>query len=54
MEQDFLLDRVKNKFYQKAGGYWERHEDLLVGPGLGNQAGITGALLMAQSVLPSQ
>ncbi len=54
MEQDFLLERVKDKFYQNAGGYWEQYENLLAVPGLGNQAGITGALLMAKNVLTTQ
>lgn len=51
MEQSFLLDRVKEKFYENANGYWARYDDLLVSPGLGNQAGITGALVMAQKAV---
>ena len=51
MEQSFLLERVKENFYQSVNGYWERFDNMLVNPGLGNQAGITGALVMAKSGL---
>ena len=47
MEQEFLLDMIQSEFDQLAGGYWQYPEDLIVRPELGNQSGITGALLMA-------
>ena len=53
MEQEFLLERVKEKFKQSAGGYWEEYDNLLVNPGLKNQAGIIGALCMAERALSS-
>ncbi len=54
MEQGFMLDRVREKFKQSAGGYWQESDDLLVRPGLGNQSGIIGALQMAYQSLPSE
>ncbi len=48
MEHAGMLERVQVRFDQDAGGYWQVVEDLLVRPGLGRQAGITGALLMAE------
>ena len=48
MEHAGMLERVKAKFDQYAGGYWEGLKDLLVCPALGGQAGVTGALLMAE------
>jgi len=47
MEQDFLLAKVRERYNQNAAGYWPRDGSLLVIPALGNQAGITGALVMA-------
>jgi len=49
MEQDFLLDMVRAELAELMGGYWQEHVDLLVRPQLENEAGITGALLMASS-----
>lgn len=49
MEQGFLLDMVKVELSQITGGYWQAHKDLLTLPALGDQAGITGALLMASA-----
>jgi len=51
MEQDFLLTKVREAYYQKTGGYWQHDESFLVSPEMGNQAGITGALVMASEVL---
>jgi fructokinase len=48
MEQKFLLSKVREKFRELAGGYWRENDALLVPPTMGNQAGITGALVMAQ------
>ena len=53
MEQEFLLAKVREKYYQNAAGYWPRDDSLLMTPALGNQAGITGALVMAGGVLKS-
>lgn len=53
MEQDFLLEMVREKFVKSAAGYWQPDESLLVTPAMGNQAGITGALVMAQEGLSS-
>ncbi|MBK1853541.1 ROK family protein [Verrucomicrobiaceae bacterium 5K15] len=49
MNQKFLLGKVKARYLAEMAGYWSGHEDLLVLPELGNQAGITGALIMASS-----
>ncbi len=53
MEQPFLLEMVREKYYAKTGGYWPNDDSLLVTPAMGNQAGITGALVMAREVLSS-
>jgi fructokinase len=50
MEHEGMVERVKEKFDQNAGDYWQGFENLLVRPGLGAQSGITGALVMAKSV----
>ena len=47
MEQEFLLAKVREKYVKNAAGYWPQDDSLLVTPALGNQAGITGALVMA-------
>ncbi|MEO1855759.1 MAG: ROK family protein, partial [Rubritalea sp.] len=54
MEQDFLLEKVKLKYAELAGGYWKTDDSLLVHPALGNQAGIRGALLMARNALAAK
>lgn len=51
MEQSFLLDRVRTKYQELAAGYWSEESPILVTPALGNQAGITGALVMAERAL---
>lgn len=53
MEQDFLLDMVRENYRNGSAGYWQEDDALLVTPAMGNQAGITGALVMAREVLPS-
>nr|XP_061801977.1 fructokinase-like [Nerophis lumbriciformis] len=44
MEQDHLLDLVKNEFSSLAGGYWDSPEDYLQRPMLGNQSAVLGCL----------
>lgn len=53
MEQEFLLAKVRERFLENAAGYWSCDESFLVTPEMGNQAGITGALVMAQEALAS-
>ena len=48
MEQGLLLAMVRERFQEKVGGYWEVPSDYIVTSGLGGQAGITGALCLAQ------
>ncbi len=48
MEQPFLLEQIRQKYTELVGGYWTENSELLVSPALGNQAGITGALLLAK------
>jgi len=49
MEQEFLLGKVQASYLSSMAGYWAVNDNLLVLPSLGNQAGITGALVMALS-----
>ncbi|BDS08405.1 fructokinase [Oceaniferula spumae] len=49
MEQCGLLGKIKTELAARIGDYWQLADDLLVLPQLGNQAGITGALLMAST-----
>lgn len=53
MEQKFLLRKVWEKFQKSQAGYWSYDESFLVNPALGNQAGIVGALVMAEGVIDS-
>jgi len=52
MEQEVLLPLIREKFQALAGGYWgsggNNKGELLVSPAMGNQAGIIGALVMAE------
>lgn len=50
MQQSQLLTMVRQKFLIKVGGYWQIPTDYLVTPALGNQAGIIGALQLANDV----
>lgn len=51
MEQEFLLAKVREIYHQNANGYWQIDDELLVNPAMGNQAGITGALVMAEQAM---
>lgn len=51
MEQGFLLEMVKERCRESMAGYWQWGDDFLVTPKLGNQAGITGALLLADRLV---
>lgn len=51
MEQEFLLKMVREKYRDGAAGYWKDDDSLIVTPAMGNQAGITGALVMAGEAL---
>lgn len=54
MEQSFLLRQVKAIYARNTAGYWPQNERLIVTPGMGNQAGIIGALVMASDSLSSK
>jgi fructokinase len=55
LDQPGLLDRVRTKLRDLAAGYWDtpllgdRIDDFLVPPALGDDAGVLGAIALAQS-----
>jgi len=51
MEQPVLLPKIRERFHELAGGYWQSEDDFLVSPEMGNQAGIVGALVMARDAI---
>lgn len=51
MGQDHLLPMIQAKFDDLCASYWQTPDDYLVTPKLGNQAGIVGALRLAQQAL---
>lgn len=48
MGQDHLLPMIQKKFDELCSSYWQTPNNYLVRPELGNQAGIVGALRLAQ------
>ena len=53
MQQPGLIERIRREFPPLAGGYWATPPlaSYLVTPGLGQQAGIVGALALARKIL---
>ncbi len=53
LQQEGLIERVREEFAELAGGYWELPplEDYLRRPALDQQAGIVGALVLARQAL---
>ena len=47
MEQKQLFPLIREKFIERANGYWPEVEDYIVPPELGNQAGIVGCFALA-------